>query len=136
MKELLEHEERDVNALVATQTEVDLQQRWQPERKLWIAVLSTAINDALFAEDPLTKQTARRWFQQGGKSFALVCELANFEPEFVRKKILQTIEKNECQPSHIAPRRGRGRPPTRIKAAKALAVCQSVTKHKSVCHGV
>ncbi|MBF0183047.1 MAG: hypothetical protein HQM06_01470 [Magnetococcales bacterium] len=84
---------------------------------MWIAVLTTAINDALGGDNYLTRQTARRWFQHGGRSFELVCDLANFNPDFVRQKILQAIAVIDTQPSlpvHV--RRLPGRPP-RQKAA-------------------
>jgi hypothetical protein len=110
LNESWEHEEKDVTALLATQWEAEAHTLWQPERKLWIAVLTTAINDALFGEDPLTRQTARRWFLHGGRSFDFVCELANFEPKFVRHKILLAINSSELSLAPHPMRRPRGRP--------------------------
>ncbi|MBF0096791.1 MAG: hypothetical protein HQM04_09790 [Magnetococcales bacterium] len=120
MNETWENEEKDVTALLATQWEADSHLLWQPERKLWIAVLTTAINDALFGEDPLTRQTARRWFLHGGRSFDFVCELANFEPEFVRNKILQAINNDALFHASLPARRHRGRP-AKLKTANTIS---------------
>ena len=63
----------------------------EPEQKLWMAVLETALDDALSHKDPIQKEKARRWFRDGGANFRLVCDLANFDASFVRKKILSVI---------------------------------------------
>lgn len=63
----------------------------EPEQKLWMAVLETALDDALSNKDPILMENARRWFLDGGQNFKLVCDLANFDPSFVRKKILPII---------------------------------------------
>lgn len=62
-----------------------------PEQKLWLAVLETALEDALSSKDPIQMENARRWFIDGGQNFRLVCDLANFDASFVRKKILPII---------------------------------------------
>lgn len=64
----------------------------EPEQKLWMAVLETALDDALSSKDPVQMEKARRWFRDGGQNFKLVCDLANFDPSFVRKKILPIID--------------------------------------------
>ncbi|MEO5340307.1 MAG: hypothetical protein H7837_07305 [Magnetococcus sp. MYC-9] len=64
----------------------------EAEQKLWVAVLETALTDALSADNPSRKETARRWFREGGQNFKLVCDLANFDASFVRKKILSVID--------------------------------------------
>ena len=63
------------------------------EQKLWVAVLDEALKDALSGETPSKKETARRWFREGGHHFQLVCDLANFDANFVRRKILSIIDK-------------------------------------------
>ncbi|MBF0461001.1 MAG: hypothetical protein HQL87_06365 [Magnetococcales bacterium] len=64
----------------------------EAEQRLWVAVLETALTDALASENPSRMETARRWFREGGKNFKLVCDLANFDASFVRKKVLCVIE--------------------------------------------
>lgn len=63
----------------------------EAEQKLWMAVLETALDDALSSKDPIQMESARRWFREGGKNFKLVCDLANFDAGFVRKRILSII---------------------------------------------
>lgn len=65
----------------------------EAEQKLWVAVLETALNDALSCDNPSRMETARRWFREGGQNFKLVCDLANFDASFVQKKILSVIER-------------------------------------------
>ncbi len=67
------------------------------EQRLWMAVLETALNDALSGENPATMETARRWFREGGQHFQLVCDLANFDASFVRKKILSVIDQKPTE---------------------------------------
>ncbi|MEO5350270.1 MAG: hypothetical protein H7836_11560 [Magnetococcus sp. YQC-3] len=67
----------------------------EAEQKLWVAVLETALNDALSNDNPSRMETARRWFREGGQNFKLVCDLANFDASFVRKKILAVLEQKE-----------------------------------------
>lgn len=74
-----------------------LQSFWQPsaitaEQRLWLAVLETAFEDALGHNDPRQKESARRWFLDGGRNFKLVCDLANFDAGFVRKRALSIIQ--------------------------------------------
>ncbi|MBF0584857.1 MAG: hypothetical protein HQL80_11580 [Magnetococcales bacterium] len=64
----------------------------EAEQKLWVAVLETALHDALSYDNPSRMETARRWFREGGQNFKLVCDLANFDAGFVQKKILSVIE--------------------------------------------
>ena len=63
----------------------------EPEQKLWMAVLEAALDDALMNKDPYQKEKAQRWFREGGQNFRLVCDLANFDPSFVRKRILPIL---------------------------------------------
>ena len=64
----------------------------EPEQKLWMAVLETALDDALSTKDPIQMEKARSWFRDGGANFKLVCDLANFDASFIRKKILPIID--------------------------------------------
>ncbi|MEO5349024.1 MAG: hypothetical protein H7836_05210 [Magnetococcus sp. YQC-3] len=65
----------------------------EAEQKLWMAVLENALNDALSCHDRVEQIRARRWFQDAGAGFQLVCDLANFDPCYVRRKVLSMIEK-------------------------------------------
>ncbi|MBF0461127.1 MAG: hypothetical protein HQL87_07010 [Magnetococcales bacterium] len=53
-----------------------------------MAVLETALHDALLSQDPSLMRSARRWFREGGQNFELVCDLADFDASFVQRKIL------------------------------------------------
>ncbi len=65
----------------------------EAEQKLWMAVLEEALKDALSGETPSRKETAKRWFREGGQHFQLVCDLANFDASFIRTKVLSVIDK-------------------------------------------
>ncbi len=82
----------------------------EAEQKLWVAVLETALNDALSNENPVRKETARRWFREGGPNFKLVCDLANFDPGFVRMKILSVIDQEIPAQEEAKPQRRSARP--------------------------
>ena len=61
------------------------------EQRLWVAVLEAALEDAMSHQDPTQQEQARHWFRSGGQNFKLVCDLANFEASFVRKRVLNAI---------------------------------------------
>ncbi|MBF0133019.1 MAG: hypothetical protein HQL75_10595 [Magnetococcales bacterium] len=63
-----------------------------PEQRLWIAVLDSAISDALFNRNPAQKEDARRWFRDAGYSFKMVCDLANYDYGFVRRCVMANIK--------------------------------------------
>ncbi len=63
-----------------------------PEQMLWSAVLETALSDALSHRDPDERERAIRWFREGGQHFRMVCDLANYEPSFVQKRVLDIID--------------------------------------------
>tara|TARA_R100000278_G_C5436390_1_gene152072 strand:+ start:8 stop:307 length:300 start_codon:yes stop_codon:yes gene_type:complete len=76
-----------------------------PERILWKAVLATAVKDALKTQgvggwiSPADKTLARQWFLFPNIGFYRVCEMAGYEPHFVKKKMItkinQQIEKEK-----------------------------------------
>ncbi|MBF0447842.1 MAG: hypothetical protein HQL67_06540 [Magnetococcales bacterium] len=66
-----------------------------PEQLLWSAVLESALSDALSHRDPEEKARAIRWFQEGGQHFQMVCDLANYEWSFVRKRVLMMVNAHE-----------------------------------------
>ena len=60
-----------------------------PEQKLWQTVVIRALTEAT-AVDPYgaearqAKHEADAWLRRGGKDFRMVCDLAGFDPHFVR----------------------------------------------------
>lgn len=66
------------------------------ERQLWGAVIWRAVSDAVWpgvgAEARFHRDQAREWFRFGGKDFRLVCELAGFDPDFIRDRVLPMID--------------------------------------------
>ena len=74
----------------------------EPEQKLWNSVLLIAACDALrFKGDDiyLNNDTgaARNWFINDGVDFRNVCELAGYNPKYVRKKMLKKIKDRDEQ---------------------------------------
>ena len=74
----------------------------EPEQKLWNSVLLIAACDALrFKGDDiyLNNDTgaARNWFKNDGVDFRNVCELAGYNPKYVRKKMLKKIKDRDEQ---------------------------------------
>ncbi|MBF0357809.1 MAG: hypothetical protein HQL70_04320 [Magnetococcales bacterium] len=77
----------------------DLRNAWSncsyaPEKMLWSAVLETALNDALTHRDPVERERAIRWFRDGGQHFKMVCDMANYDPNFVQTRVLLMVEAN------------------------------------------
>ena len=73
------------------------------ETALWRAVIDRAKNDACDQiGDGTTKDrvrwraTARSWFQNAGRDFHRVCDLAGLHPDWVRAKALQDINTSEA----------------------------------------
>ena len=62
-----------------------------PEQALWIAVINTALDDALSSGDPALRERARRWFLHGGEDFQQTCDLANLDAGSVRRRVLSLI---------------------------------------------
>ena len=78
-----------------------IEQNKIPEQKLWGSVLLVAACDAVrFRSDDVyineESQRARNWFINNSADFRRVCELAGYNPKYVRMKMLRKIEeKNE-----------------------------------------
>ncbi|MBF0462227.1 MAG: hypothetical protein HQL87_12610 [Magnetococcales bacterium] len=62
------------------------------EQRLWMAVLKTALHDALSGETPSVMETAKRWFREGGQHFQMVCDLASCDASLVREKALSVLD--------------------------------------------
>ncbi|MGA3304409.1 MAG: hypothetical protein ABSC26_00215 [Stellaceae bacterium] len=70
-----------------------------PERQLWCAVISRALNDAL--DDVATisnilqreqiRQDARSWFIRNDADFQAACNAAGYDPSVLRPRVLRMI---------------------------------------------
>jgi len=83
-------------------SQIYLERNKEPEQKLWNSVLLIAACDALrFKGDDiyLNNDTgaARNWFINNGVDFRNVCELAGYNPKYVRKKMLKKIKDRDEQ---------------------------------------
>ena len=62
------------------------------ETKLWQAVVYQALRDATFTseakEAKLNQRRADAWLRNGGADFRMVCDLAGFDPPFIRDAYL------------------------------------------------
>jgi hypothetical protein len=69
------------------------------ERQLWCAVIDRAMHDALdriatvsgAAERHKIRDDARAWFRRNGREFRAACEMAGFDPDYLRTRILTLI---------------------------------------------
>ena len=83
------------------------QQKDCPELKLWKAVMSTAVSDALTIPIVTKKGKhkiftelqdvieARNWFQKKAGTFETVCEALNLDPDTVHKTMNQKIRQRQ-----------------------------------------
>ncbi|MDE2165263.1 MAG: hypothetical protein KGJ66_02860 [Alphaproteobacteria bacterium] len=70
-----------------------------PERQLWCAVISRALQDALndvatISSPPLRDQIcedARNWFIRDGVDFRAACNSAGYDPITLRSRVLRMI---------------------------------------------
>ncbi len=72
-----------------------------PEIKLWRAVLAAAVEDALrdkfvdYKGYPLTfgiRELERDYFLHPTESFYLVCRYAGYDPEYVKRKMVEKLK--------------------------------------------
>ncbi len=93
--------------------EPDIGQWHQPERtteqNLWAAVLVQMVEDGLSAK-PLgphdhDRRIARSWFTDPGfsKDFAMVCDMAGFDPQFIRDRFKNLLAEQEGNPTPHKP---------------------------------
>jgi hypothetical protein len=68
------------------------------EQRLWRAVISLAFEDVLNNSNSKTeavlKANAHDWIIGNSKDYENVCYSAGFDPEFVRNRYLEALEKN------------------------------------------
>ena len=63
-----------------------------PEKRLFIAVLSQAVHDAVSSHVPtLEKQAARSFLTSNSEDFKSICELAGRDANYVREKIRKKV---------------------------------------------
>ena len=72
-----------------------LERNKEPEHKLWISVLSKAVDDAFQGNDFGEALKAINWIKRAGVDFKKVCQMAGRSPEYVRERILQTLLERE-----------------------------------------
>ena len=62
-----------------------------PEEKLFAAILSQAVRDAVSTHvDPLDRRAAQHFLTHNNKNFRLICEGAGRDPEYIRRKVQET----------------------------------------------
>lgn len=72
-----------------------------PERQLWCAVLGRGVQDATdrIGTDSGSphrhriREDAQRWFSANGEDFRFACEMAGFDPDYVRHHVLALIDR-------------------------------------------
>ena len=70
------------------------------ERQLWCAVIGRAVLDATWPDGPTgitrerarQREEARRWFVDGGHDFCVACEVAGFDANTLRNKMLLVMD--------------------------------------------
>jgi len=62
-----------------------------PEKDLWNAVLSKAVDDAFFTSNWKESLNSIDWIESKNRNFRLVCEMAGRNPDYVYRKILKKI---------------------------------------------
>ena len=72
-----------------------LERNKEPEQKLWISVLSKAVDDAFQGNDFGEALKSINWIKRAGGDFKKVCQMAGRSPEYVRERILQTLLERE-----------------------------------------
>ena len=73
-----------------------VEQKKEPEQKLWIAVLAKAFDDAFYSADERAALDALSWIRHG-IDFNYVCGLAGRDPNYVRKRMLDKVIDREAQ---------------------------------------
>jgi hypothetical protein len=81
----------------SSEDKADLVMTESPERQLWCAIITRAVDDALDrvsgvggqAERARIREDARRWFVQNGGDFRQACEAAGYDADFLRQRILK-----------------------------------------------
>ena len=67
----------------------------EPESKLWLNVLSKALDDALYSSDHNSAERAISWVMNHGKDFKLVCHYAGRNWHYVYHKVIKQVLERE-----------------------------------------
>lgn len=76
-----------------------------PERQLWCAVISRALQDALNDVATVSSlfqrkqicEDARSWFVRNGADFQAACNAAGYDPGVLRPRVLRMIGTDACR---------------------------------------
>jgi hypothetical protein len=71
------------------------------EHDLWVAVLSKAAHDAIYASDWNESRQAISWFKTGGFNFRTVCGYAGRDASYVHRAMELPIKRREAHMSMI-----------------------------------
>ena len=81
----------DIGAIVPAQW-LDMNRCWRPsdtpEGRLLLAILAQAVID-LREGTMLERRSAKNWLARRGEGFEAICELFGFDPDAIRKKLLE-----------------------------------------------
>ena len=72
-----------------------LERNKEPEHRLWISVLTKAVDDAFQGNDFGEALKAINWIKHDGGDFKKVCQMAGRSPDYVRERILQSLLERE-----------------------------------------
>ena len=68
-----------------------LEQNKTPEEKLFTAILSQAVRDAVSTHvDPFDRRAAQHFLTDNQQPFRVICEGAGRDPEYIRRKVKET----------------------------------------------
>ena len=77
------------------------QERYDPEQRLWQAVLVNAFEDVISnASDKkaaIAKWQAHNWFTKDVKDMVAVCYLAGFDPEYVQERYYNAVDNSSIK---------------------------------------
>jgi hypothetical protein len=77
------------------------QERYDPEQRLWQAVLVNAFEDVVSnASDKkaaIAKWQAHNWFTKDVKDMVSVCYLAGFDPEYVQERYYTAVDNSSIK---------------------------------------
>jgi hypothetical protein len=73
----------------------DPERKFNGERAFIAAILAQAFNDAISWESSSRPRQAREFIDSNNKLFCWYCELLNFNPEYVARKMQERLRQND-----------------------------------------
>jgi hypothetical protein len=77
------------------------QERYEPEQRLWQAVLVNAFEDVISnasdKKSAIAKWQAHNWFTKDEKDLESICYLAGFDPEYVQERYHIAVDTNKIK---------------------------------------